>query len=77
MFESDFNEVDDYHVKVEEYESPTEVSHDEKGFCDEADVGAWVVPYEEEPIADEEWVKRYEMDKETGKKPALLNCRNV
>ena len=75
LFEYDFNEVDDYHVKVEEYESPTEVSHDEKGFCAEADVGAGVVLYEE-PIADEEWVKRYGTYKET-EKNALLNCRNV
>lgn len=70
-FESDFNEVDEYDVEVEEYESaesPTEVSHDEKGFCAEADVGAGVVPYGEEPIADEEWVKKYETNKETEKK---------
>ena len=61
-------------MEVEEYESaesPTEVSHDEnveKGFCAEADVGAGVVPYGEEPIADEEWVKKYETNKETEKK---------
>lgn len=67
-FESDFNEVDEYDVEVEEYESPTEASHDEKGFCAEADVGAGVVPYEEEPIADEEWVKEYETNKESEKK---------
>ncbi len=63
-FESDLDVVEDYDLEVEEFDSPSE--QDEAGPSTEAqseNVGA-VVPYDGEPIADEEWVSRYKRERE-------------
>ena len=68
--ESDFNEVEEYEIEVEEFELQTEINDAEKSSSSEADVvGTVVVPYDEEPIADEEWVENYEREKENQAKP--------
>jgi hypothetical protein len=62
----------EYKLEVEEYDSPSEkesqeeISTQAQAHCnDQNSAGAVVVPYQEEPIADDDWVERYEAEKET------------
>ena len=63
-FESDLDVIEDYDLKVQEFDLPSE--QDEAGPSTQAqsqNVGT-VVPYDWGPIADEEWVSRYGRERE-------------
>ncbi len=63
-FESDLDVIEDYDLKVQEFDSPSE--QDKAGPSTQAqsqNVGT-VVPYDWGPIADEEWVSRYGRERE-------------
>ncbi|CAB3999985.1 Hypothetical predicted protein [Paramuricea clavata] len=73
--ESDLDTSEEYELEVEEYDSPSEKEPQEESStqaqfdCNnhQNSAGAVVVPYEEEPIADDDWVERYESEKETAR----------
>ena len=72
-YDSDLDTSEEYELEVEEYDSPSEKESQEEiptqaqADCnDQNSAGAVVVPYEEEPIADD-WVERYEAEKETAR----------
>ena len=60
--ESNFDASDNYEQEIEEFASLS-VAADESGNKHGDDYGA-VLPYVDEPIADEEWVKIYEKEQE-------------
>ena len=73
-YDSDLDTSEEYELEVEEYDSPSEKESQEEiptqaqADCnDQNSAGAVVVPYEEEPIADDDWVERYEAEKETAR----------
>ncbi|XP_028394543.1 uncharacterized protein LOC114518750 [Dendronephthya gigantea] len=75
-YDSDSDVVEDYELEVEEFDSPSEqdeglsTSPSTQGQADMPDnpinsVGAVAVAYENEPIADDDWVEKYEEERET------------
>lgn len=70
-FDSDLDVVEDYELEVEEFDSPSEQDEgpSTQRLADMPDntinsVGAVAVPYEDEPIADDDWVEKYEEERE-------------
>lgn len=73
-YDSDLDTIEDYEQEVEEYDSPSAKESQEErssqaqaGWYSQSSAGAVVVPYGEEPIAAEDWVERYEAEKETAR----------
>ena len=76
-FDSDLDVIEDYELEVEEFVSPSE--QDEAPSTSQApdmpentgsflnSAGAVAIPYEDEPIADDDWVERYEEEMEIGR----------
>ena len=73
-FDSDLDVIKDYELEVEEFDSPSE--QDEAPSTSQAadmpdntgsslnSAGAVAIPYKDEPIADDDWVERYEEEME-------------
>ena len=74
-FDSDLDVIEDYELEVEEFDSPSE--QDEAPSTSQAadmagntgsslnSAGAVAIRYEDEPIADDDWVERYKEEMET------------
>ena len=57
VFGLEDREISDYELEVEEFDSLS--SNGGTGRPSEAQVGSVSMPYDKEPIVDEEWVKKY------------------
>ena len=60
--DAEYNEISDYELEIEEFESISDkVSHSDSEAREEASSSnlAAPEPYDDEPLADEEWIRNY------------------
>ena len=79
-FDSDLDVAEDYELEVKEFDLPSEQDKGPSTTQDEDTVncaGAVAVPYEDEPIADDDWVEKNTKKKDSVRRFNLKHSRRI